>query len=94
MKSATEALYRVLCQDDVTASLKTPDRGFQSDGIWIHQATGISQEKLALVAELVRGYMGRVEWGDNNVAMLTLSRIATALEITMSQLLAEAVGSG
>jgi hypothetical protein len=90
MKWATEALYRVLGQDEVTASLKTPDRGFQSDGIWIRQATEISHEKPALVAELVRDYMGRVEWGDNNVAMLTPSRIATAPEITMSQLLAEA----
>lgn len=56
----------------------------------IRQANEISQEKLALMAELDRSYMGRVERGDNNVAMLTLSRIATALGVTMSQLLAEA----
>lgn len=56
----------------------------------IRQSNEVSQEKLALMAELDRSYMGRIERGDNNVAMLTLSRIAAALGITMSQLLAEA----
>jgi alpha-D-ribose 1-methylphosphonate 5-triphosphate synthase subunit PhnI len=34
--------------------------------------------------------MGRVERGDNNVAVLTLVRIAAALEITVSELMAQA----
>lgn len=50
----------------------------------------ISQEKLALVAELDRSYMGQVERGDNNVALLTLARIAAALEVSISDLLIEA----
>lgn len=50
----------------------------------------ISQEKLALKAELDRSYMGRVERGDNNVALLTLAKIAAALGVTLSHLLKEA----
>ncbi|BEP55607.1 hypothetical protein GmRootV118_28510 [Variovorax sp. V118] len=56
----------------------------------IRQANKISQEKLALTAELDRSYFGRVERGDNNVAVLTLSRVAAALGVTMSELLIEA----
>lgn len=41
----------------------------------------ISQEKLALLAEVDRSYVGRVERGDNNVAVLTLARLAGALRV-------------
>lgn len=37
---------------------------------------GISQERLALVAEVDRSYVGRIERGENNIAVLTLVRIA------------------
>lgn len=50
----------------------------------------ISQEKLALLAEVDRSYVGRVERGDNNVAVLTLSRLAGALDISISELMQEA----
>jgi len=50
----------------------------------------ISQEKLALMAEVDRSYVGRVERGDNNVAILTLSKLANALEITLAKLMHEA----
>lgn len=56
----------------------------------IRQANKISQEKLALAAECDRSYMGRVERGDNNVALLTLAKIAAGLGIPISQLLVEA----
>lgn len=51
---------------------------------------GISQEKLALLAEVDRSYVGRVERGDNNVAMLTLARLAKAMEISLRDLMGEA----
>ena len=51
---------------------------------------GISQEKLALLAEVDRSYVGRVERGDNNAAVLTLKRLADALGMTISELMAEA----
>lgn len=50
----------------------------------------ISQEKLALLAEVDRSYVGRVERGDNNVAVLTLSRLASALDISIAKLMKEA----
>jgi transcriptional regulator with XRE-family HTH domain len=53
-------------------------------------AKGISQEKLALLAEVDRSYVGRVERGDNNVAILTLARLAGALEITVAKLFQKA----
>lgn len=51
---------------------------------------GISQEKLALLAEVDRSYVGRVERGDNNVAVLTLARLAKALDVSMRDLMGEA----
>lgn len=51
---------------------------------------GISQERLALLAEVDRSYVGRVERGDNNVAILTLVRLAAALGLQASQLLERA----
>jgi transcriptional regulator with XRE-family HTH domain len=53
-------------------------------------AREISQERLALMSEVDRSYMGRVERGDNNVAVLTLVRIAASLDLTVSELMAEA----
>lgn len=51
---------------------------------------GISQEKLALLAEVDRSYVGRIERGDNNVAVLTLARLAGALDVTVAKLLQKA----
>lgn len=48
---------------------------------------GISQEKLALMAEIDRSYIGRVERGDNNVAMLTLLKIARALGVSLKDIM-------
>ena len=50
----------------------------------------ISQEKLALLAEVDRSYVGRVERGDNNVAVLTLFRLARAMDITMAEVMEQA----
>jgi len=56
----------------------------------IRLSKGISQEKLALLAEVDRSYVGRVERGDNNVAVLTLSKLALALDMTMAKLMLKA----
>jgi transcriptional regulator with XRE-family HTH domain len=50
----------------------------------------ISQEHLALLAEVDRSYVGRVERGDNNVAVLTLLRLASALDVSLEALMHEA----
>jgi len=49
-------------------------------------AKGISQEELALMAEVDRSYVGRVERGDNNVAILTLAKLAKALGVSVAKL--------
>jgi ribosome-binding protein aMBF1 (putative translation factor) len=51
---------------------------------------GVSQEKLALIAEVDRSYVGRVERGDNNVALLTLLKLAQALDVSLMDLMKEA----
>lgn len=56
----------------------------------IRKTKGISQESLALIAEVDRGYVGRVERGDNNVAILTLIKIADALQVSLADLVSEA----
>lgn len=53
-------------------------------------AKGISQEKLALMAEVDRSYVGRVERGDNNAAVLTLARLANALDMSIAKLMQRA----
>ena len=53
-------------------------------------AKGISQEKLALLAEVDRSYVGRIERGDNNAAVLTLARLAAALDTTIAKLMQRA----
>ena len=51
---------------------------------------GISQETLALAANVDRSYLGRVERGDNNVAMLTLVKIAKGLNTSVASLIEDA----
>jgi transcriptional regulator with XRE-family HTH domain len=53
----------------------------------IRQAKSVSQERLALIAGVDRSYFGRVERGDNNMAVLTLVKIAAGLELTVAELL-------
>lgn len=56
----------------------------------VRQSKSISQEKLALLAEVDRSYLGRVERGDNNVAILTLLKLASALDINLEKLMQKA----
>ena len=52
-------------------------------------ALGISQEKLAELAEMHRTYISTVERAQRNVGTDGIERIAKALKVTMSQLLDE-----
>ena len=56
----------------------------------IRLSKGLSQEQLALNAGIDPSYVGRVERGDNNVAVLTLSRLAAALDISVAKLMQKA----
>jgi transcriptional regulator with XRE-family HTH domain len=51
---------------------------------------GISQEALAHISGVDRSYVGRIERGDNNIAVLTLLRLVQPLGVTPSALLAKA----
>jgi len=47
----------------------------------------LSQEKLAFEAGLDRTYIGSVERGERNVAIINLRKIANALEVSLPDLL-------
>jgi transcriptional regulator with XRE-family HTH domain len=51
---------------------------------------GLSQEKLAFDSQLDRTYISSVERGRRNPSLLTLARIATALQLPLSGLIARA----
>ena len=57
-------------------------------------AKGISQEKLADLAEIHRTYIGDVERGTRNIALVNMTRIADALGVPLSRLIAEAEQHG
>ena len=49
-------------------------------------AQGLSQETLADLAKIDRSYMGGIERGEHNVAIMNLLKIADALDIKLSKL--------
>ena len=56
----------------------------------LRERQGISQEKLALAAGVDRAYLGRIERGENNAALLTIAKIAKALGVSVAKLAAKA----
>jgi transcriptional regulator with XRE-family HTH domain len=48
---------------------------------------GMSQEALALVAELDRSYVGGIERGEHNLTLINVAKVAEALELSPSELL-------
>lgn len=55
---------------------------------------GISQERLALDAEMDRSYLGGVERGERNVSLTNIFRIADTLGVRPSELHARSERSG
>ena len=53
----------------------------------IREEAGISQEKLAGLADLHRAYIGQIERGEKNIGLKNLEKIAKALGIEMEELL-------
>jgi len=51
------------------------------------KAKGLSQEALAELAEIDRSYMGGIERGEHNLAIINLLKIADALGLKASTLL-------
>ena len=56
----------------------------------VRKARSISKEQLALIAAADRSHVGRVERGDNNVALLTLVQPAAAPDKTVAGLMEQA----
>jgi transcriptional regulator with XRE-family HTH domain len=51
---------------------------------------GISQEELAHRSEIDRSYMSSIERGGQNPGIVSVARIAQAMEMTLTELMAEA----
>ena len=47
---------------------------------------GVSQEAFADMCELNRTYIGGIERGERNVALVNIEKIATALRLSVSEL--------
>ena len=56
----------------------------------LRQENGLSQEALANEIGIDRSYMGGIERGEHNVAIMNLTKIAKTLKIKTSELLAAA----
>ena len=55
----------------------------------VRQRRGISQERLAELAGIHRTYIGDVERGTRNLALVNMTRIAEALGLRLSDLIRE-----
>jgi transcriptional regulator with XRE-family HTH domain len=81
------------------AAVAKPSPSFSKDPILIalgdairrtRATKSLSQEALADLAGLDRSYMGGIERGEHNVAIINLSKIADALGVRPSTLLTDA----
>lgn len=53
----------------------------------LRKQQGYSQESFAHACELDRTYIGGIERGERNVALLNIERIAQTLEISLAELM-------
>lgn len=53
----------------------------------VRRARGLSQERLALESGIARSYLGGVERGQRNIALLNIYRLADALGVPPASLL-------
>jgi len=53
----------------------------------LREAQGISQEKLAEIAELHRTYVGSVERGERNISVDNMDKLAAAVGCSLVELL-------
>jgi len=53
----------------------------------LRKEVGLSQEQLALESGLARSYLGGVERGQRNIALVNICKLADALNLDPSELL-------
>ncbi len=56
----------------------------------LRQRKRLSQEKLAELADIHRTYIGDVERGTRNIALVNMAQLANALGVPLSRLIREA----
>lgn len=71
----------------LTPEQKTDLKKFGQRLALLRKERGWSQERLALESGLARSYLGGVERGQRNIALLNILRLARSLECEPSQLL-------
>lgn len=54
---------------------------------YLRKQIGWSQEKLSLESGVARSYLGGVERGERNIALINICRIAKALSVDPSELM-------
>jgi transcriptional regulator with XRE-family HTH domain len=76
---------------------KSPQHAYDPDLVALGEAirhyrvqAGLSQETLALEAEIDRSYLGGIERGEHNVAVMNLLKLARTLNITLHTLTRQA----
>jgi len=52
-------------------------------------AAGLSQEKLAELADIHRTYVGDVERGERNISVVNMVKVADALKVKLSEMVRE-----
>jgi transcriptional regulator with XRE-family HTH domain len=70
-----------------SAKLSDPRVLFGRKVAQLRKARGWSQEQLAFESGLARSYLGGVERGQRNIALLNICRLAEALNISPQELL-------
>ncbi len=53
----------------------------------LRKAQGFSQERLALESGLARSYLGGVERGQRNIALVNICRLAEAMNVSPAELM-------
>ena len=56
----------------------------------LRKARGLSQEALALEADVNRTYMGGLERGEENVSLLTILKLCAVLKVDAAKILLDA----
>jgi transcriptional regulator with XRE-family HTH domain len=69
------------------ATVHDPRRLFGQRLASLRRDKGLSQEQLALTSGLARSYLGGVERGQRNIALLNICRLSVALELPPSELM-------
>jgi len=69
------------------ANAKDPLKLFGARVVQLRNQRNWSQERLSLESGLARSYLGGVERGKRNIALINICRLAEALSVTPDELL-------